>query len=71
MSPPSLQIDVLPPSDASLAAVLLLVALCGVCDGLAQGALFGEVALLPPRYTQALVAGTAASGELLAGRRVL
>jgi hypothetical protein len=58
------QLNAAPPSSAALAAVLLLVALCGVCDGLAQGALFGEVALLPPRYTQALVAGTAVSGEL-------
>lgn len=63
---PSLpQLNLAPPSPWALAAVLLLVALCGVCDGLAQGALFGEVALLPPRYTQALVAGTAVSG----GRR--
>jgi hypothetical protein len=56
-----LQANLAPASTASLAATLALVALCGVCDGLAQGALFGEVALLPPKYTQALVAGTAAS----------
>ena len=52
----------LPASNATLAAVLLLVAACGACDGFAQGALFGEAALLPPRFTQALVTGTAVSG---------
>lgn len=39
------------------------MAACGACDGFAQGALFGEAALLPPQYTQALVSGTAASGQ--------
>lgn len=58
----SLQLDLAPASSGTLAALLLLVAACGVCDGLAQGALFGEAALLPPRFTQALVAGTAVSG---------
>lgn len=56
------QLDLAPASGGTLAAVLLLVAACGVCDGFAQGALFGEAARLPPRYTQALVAGTAVSG---------
>lgn len=60
--PPKLQLDLAPATTGSLATLLLLVAACGACDGLAQGALFGEAALLPPRYTQALVSGTAASG---------
>ncbi len=57
------QLDLAPATTGSLAALLLLVAACGACDGFAQGALFGEAALLPPQYTQALVSGTAASGE--------
>lgn len=56
------QLDLAPPSRAALAAVVLLAAACGACDGVAQGALFGEAALLPPRYTQALCSGTAVSG---------
>lgn len=50
------------PSPRTLAALLLLVAGVGACDGMAQGALFGEAALLPPRFTQALVSGTSLSG---------
>lgn len=64
---PGVQLDLAPPSTGSLAALLLLVAACGAFDGFAQGALFGEAALLPPRYTQALVSGTAASGEARLG----
>lgn len=56
------QLGLAPASTGNLAAVLLLVAACGACDGIAQGALFGEAALLPPKYTQALVSGTAVSG---------
>lgn len=61
-TPLPLQLDLAPSSPGTLAVLLLLVAACGLCDGLAQGALFGEAALLPPRFTQALVAGTAVSG---------
>ncbi|GLC33587.1 hypothetical protein PLESTM_000088800 [Pleodorina starrii] len=48
-----------------LVAVVLCVALVGACDGLCQGALFGEAAQLPPPYMQALVSGTASSGLLV------
>lgn len=56
-------LDLAPAAPATLGALLALVAACGACDGFAQGALFGEAALLPPKYTQALVGGTAISGE--------
>ena len=52
----------LPASNATLAAIMLLVAACGVCNALVQGGLFGETAQLPPRFTQALLTGTAVSG---------
>ncbi|KAL4428588.1 hypothetical protein ABPG77_008900 [Micractinium sp. CCAP 211/92] len=64
-------LDLAPSSPGTLALLLLLVAACGICDGLAQGALFGEAALLPPRYTQALVAGTAVSGVVVSVLRVV
>lgn len=47
---------------AALAALLALVAACGACDGLASGALYGEAAVLAPRYTQALATGNSLSG---------
>lgn len=49
---------------ATLAALLALVAACGACDGLASGALYGEAAVLAPRYTQALATGNSLSGGL-------
>lgn len=49
---------------AALAALLALVAACGACDGLASGALYGEAAMLAPRYTQALATGNSLSGGL-------
>ena len=52
----------LAPGGSALAALLALVAACGVCDGLASGALYGEAAVLAPRYTQALAAGNSVSG---------
>ena len=54
----------------TLSCVLLLVAACGAADGAAQGALFGEAAALDPRYTQALVAGTAISGVVVSFLRI-
>ena len=35
-----------------LPVILLFVVFVGLCDGVAQGAIFGDVALLPPKYTQ-------------------
>lgn len=39
-------------SDQAFVAILLLVVATGVLDGIAQGALYGQYALLPPSYTQ-------------------
>ncbi|PSC75565.1 Equilibrative nucleoside transporter 4 [Micractinium conductrix] len=50
---------------------MLLVAACGVCDALVQGGLFGETAQLPPRFTQALLTGTAVSGVAISLLRVV
>lgn len=52
-APPRLpQLDAAGPSDAAFRLTLALVALCGACDGLAQGALFG--AALPSCTAAAL-----------------
>ena len=45
--------------DATVAAV----AISGVADSLVQGGIVGSAGELPERYMQAVVAGTAASGE--------
>lgn len=58
------QLDMAGPGDAAFRLTLALVALCGVCDGLAQGALFGDAAALPPRFTQVRLG---AAGCKLAG----
>lgn len=49
---------------------LILVAETGVADAVAQGSLYGMAGLFPPRYTQALMAGTSASGFLVSLLRV-
>lgn len=56
---------------SSVAAVLTVAAAIGAFDGLAQPALYGEAALLPSPYTQAVVAGTAASGVVTSLLRVV
>lgn len=38
-------------------------ALCGLADALVQGGVIGAAGELPERYMQAVVAGTAASGD--------
>lgn len=53
------------------AALLTIAVLIGVVDGLAQPAVYGEAALLPSRFTQAVCAGTAASGALTSLIRIL
>ncbi len=63
-------LDALPAGRGALGATLVLVAATGVADDLAQGALFGEAARLPPRYTRALVGGTSVSGVAVAALRV-
>ena len=64
------QLDMAPAGPGSLAALLLLVAMCGAADGAAQGALFGEAAALDPAFTPALVAGTAVSGVVVSLLRI-
>lgn len=61
----------IPAGNGSLAVMLLLVAVCGMADGACQGALFGEAATLDPRYTQALITGTAISGVVMSLLRIL
>lgn len=50
---------------------MTIAVLVGVVDGLAQPAVYGEAALLPSRFTQAVCAGTAASGALTSLIRIL
>ncbi|EFJ45212.1 hypothetical protein VOLCADRAFT_94371 [Volvox carteri f. nagariensis] len=59
-----------PAAVGGLLAVLVCVALVGACDGLCQGAVYGEAAQLPPPYMQALVSGTASSGLLVGLMRI-
>ena len=49
-----LQLDAVTARQASLEVILLFVVFVGLCDGVAQGAIFGDVALLPPKYTQVI-----------------
>ena len=48
----SLQLDAMSGGSAPLGAVLALLVLVGVCDGLAQGAIFADASLMPPWATQ-------------------
>ncbi|CAM6129109.1 unnamed protein product [Calypogeia fissa] len=43
----------------------------GIADALVQGSLIGSAGQLPSRYMQALVSGTAASGVLVSGLRIV
>ena len=52
-------------------ALLAIAVLIGVVDGLAQPAVYGEAALLPSKFTQAVCAGTAASGALTSLIRII
>ena len=49
-----MQLDAVTARQAPLEVILLFVVLVGLCDGVAQGAIFGDVALLPPKYTQVM-----------------
>lgn len=64
-------LDFFPANILTLFLTLLIVAGSGICDGVAQGALFGDAALLPPENTHALVAGTALSGVAVSALRLL
>ena len=50
----TLQLDAVTARQAPLEVILLFVVFVGLCDGVAQGAIFGDVALLPPKYTQVM-----------------
>eukprot|EP00891_Asterochloris_glomerata_P003381 jgi/Astpho2/3381/Aster-x1144 len=63
-------LDAMSGGSAPLGAVLALLVMVGVCDGLAQGAIFADASLMPPWATQAVVAGTASSGVLVSLLRI-
>lgn len=46
------QLDTVASHQSPLSVILLFVVFVGLSDGIAQGAIFGDVALLPPKYTQ-------------------
>lgn len=64
-------VDAVAEHRSHLSVILLFVVFVGFCDGIAQGAVFGDVALLPPKYTQAVVSGTALSGVAVSLLRVV
>ncbi len=47
-----MQLDAFASHQSPLSVILLFVVFVGFSDGIAQGAIFGDVALLPPKYTQ-------------------
>lgn len=59
------------PSSFMFYLTLILVAETGIADAIAQGSLYGMAGLFPPRYTQALMAGTSGSGFLVSLLRVV
>ncbi|WIA31296.1 hypothetical protein OEZ86_002198 [Tetradesmus obliquus] len=60
-----------PPPEAAYGLVLLAVALVAVGDGITQGTVYGDAALLPAEYTQATVMGAAASGVIIGTIRII
>jgi hypothetical protein len=56
-----------PPPDAAYVLVLLAVALVAVGDGITQGTVYGDAALLPGKYTQVNAAGASSSSTPTAG----
>lgn len=55
-------------SEAPLGALVLVLVCCtlvGIFDGLSQGAIYSEAAHLPPKYTHAIIRGTASSGLII------
>ena len=62
---------IIPRGTIPASALLTIAVLVGVVDGLAQPAIYGEAALLPSRFTQAVCAGTAASGALTSLIRII
>lgn len=60
-----------PATSTSLAPTYVAVALTGVADAVCQGSLFGVVAPMPERFTQALMGGTSFSGLVVSTLRVI
>eukprot|EP00201_Polytomella_parva_P014836 CAMPEP_0175056326 /NCGR_PEP_ID=MMETSP0052_2-20121109/10604_1 /TAXON_ID=51329 ORGANISM="Polytomella parva, Strain SAG 63-3" /NCGR_SAMPLE_ID=MMETSP0052_2 /ASSEMBLY_ACC=CAM_ASM_000194 /LENGTH=1064 /DNA_ID=CAMNT_0016321331 /DNA_START=42 /DNA_END=3236 /DNA_ORIENTATION=- len=54
-----------------LPAILVVAGAVGVFDGFSQGAVFAEVATLPPAFTHAVVSGTASSGVVICVLRIV
>mmetsp|Transcript_22543 Transcript_22543/g.62545 ORF Transcript_22543/g.62545 Transcript_22543/m.62545 type:complete len:442 (-) Transcript_22543:354-1679(-) len=57
-------------TQATFTMTLLLAAVLGLADGIAQSSLFGEAGCLPAKYTQAVCAGTSMSGLFVSILRV-
>ena len=60
-----------PATSTSLALTYVAVALTGAADAVCQGSLFGVVAPMPERFTQALMGGTSFSGLVVSATRVV
>ena len=58
-------------ASTSLALTYVAVALTGAADAVCQGSLFGVVAPMPERFTQALMGGTSFSGLVVSALRVV
>lgn len=78
----ALVLTAIPVTDAATAAgsldastywkiTVIALACAGICDGFCQSALYGDAAIMSTACTQAVVAGTAASGLLVTSLRVL
>ncbi|KJE88542.1 hypothetical protein CAOG_00183 [Capsaspora owczarzaki ATCC 30864] len=57
--------------DTGYALTLLAVGTVGVGGGIQQGSYYGLAAQLPPRYTQAVMAGESAAGLLVSFNRIV
>lgn len=60
-----MQLDAVASHQSPLSVILLFVVFVGFSDGIAQGAIFGDVALLPPKYTQVCSPSLTMSDNLL------
>lgn len=62
---------VVPAASTSLIATYVAVALTGVADAICQGSLFGTIAPMPEKFTQALMGGTSFSGLVVSALRLI
>ncbi|KAI5082626.1 hypothetical protein GOP47_0002369 [Adiantum capillus-veneris] len=58
-------------TQATYVITIFAAALNGVSDALVQGSIVGSAGELPPRYMQAVISGTAASGVLISVLRLI